>query len=485
MAGSLQHPSSQGPGEPAGEFKHERSGSDVKVFWKDGEMHHSIEERGLSADYPIAYSIGYGNVGHSYLIDVKGHFFQSPAAFYTAKKEWNVSPGYEGEKILDFTRPITSDCLFCHAGAVKTAAGERKLSPISCDRCHGPGDYHRGHPFPGTIINPAKLGGRERDSVCEQCHLEGATVVLNPGKYWWDFHAGERLEEVETHYVFRTNSGAASSIAAVSQAEQLALSACLRGSGGKLWCGTCHDPHGGKGNREQQVREICESCHAPAHLSSRHNAQKDDCVACHMPRRPASDVTHAAVTDHRIAKLPVQENGSPGTRSLVIWHDPKPDFAQRNLGLAYFNAGREDRSVEEFQRAYELLAKIPEPVRDAPVVAALGYMLLGTGNATGAVNLFKQGVRQDPASAEYWLDLGVAENAAGDRGSAITSFNRSVEANPYDYRPYEALARLYTAAHQPQQSGSTLDAYLKLMPESIIVRLLKASEASTTTPQEK
>ena len=34
-----------------------------------------------------------------------------------------------------------------------------------------------------------------------------------------------------------------SSVKVVSHVEQLALSACARKSDGKLWCGTCHDPH--------------------------------------------------------------------------------------------------------------------------------------------------------------------------------------------------------------------------------------------------
>ncbi len=327
---------------------------------------------------------------------MNGHFFQSPAAYYTAGKEWNVSPGYESERVLDFTRPITSDCLFCHAGAVKANSHAAELTPLSCDRCHGAAEKHLARPVPGSIVNPAKLAGRQRDSVCEQCHLEGATAVLNPGKYWWDFHAGERLEEVETHYVYRTAEGGAPSIAAVSQAEQLALSACLRGSGGKLWCGTCHDPHGEAVNRKQQMQQICQSCHAPAELQLTHTAKQEDCVACHMPRRQASDVTHAAVTDHRIAKRP-GELGNPNAASslVVAWHDPRPELVDRNLGLAYFNAARQGNSAQDFQRAYEILARLPDKDKDASVDAALGYMLLGTGQQAAAVRYFARAVDED------------------------------------------------------------------------------------------
>ncbi len=440
-------------------------------------MHHKIDERGLSADYPIAYSIGYGNVGRSYLIDVNGHLFQSPAAYYTASKEWNVSPGYESERVLDFTRPITSDCLSCHAGAVKTTPIATELTALSCDRCHGPAEKHRQRPVPGTIVNPAKLTGRQRDSVCEQCHLEGATAVLNPGKYWWDFHAGERLEEVETHYVYRTAAGGLPSIAAVSQAEELALSACLRGSGGKLWCGTCHDPHGPPVNRRQQMEQICESCHAPAQLRATHSAKEDDCVACHMPRRQASDVTHAAVTDHRIMKRPGEPGNLNAATSLVAWHDPRPELVDRNLGLAYFNAARQGHSAQDFQRAYEILARLPDKEKDASVDAALGYMLLGTGQPAAAVRYFERAVGEDAGKAEYWLDLGVAQNAAGDSVSAVKSFQKSVGLGKYDYRPYQALSNLYKGIGQRAESEAAISDYLKLMPQSITMRLNRAAEA--------
>ncbi len=467
MARSLSAPSN----EPAGSFRHDPSGSRVRVFWNEGSMHHEIDERGLSANYPIEYAIGAGKVGQSYLIELGGHLFQSPAAYYTAHAEWNASPGYESDRVLDFSRPITSDCLFCHAGAVKREGQSVQLTPISCDRCHGPGEKHREHPVPGTIVNPAKLAIRARDSVCEQCHLEGATVVLNPGKYWWDFRPGEALEEVETHYVYRTHKDQQFSIAAVSQAEQLVLSACWRASAGKLWCGTCHDPHAEAVDRKQQMRQTCESCHPAAQLASTHPAGQEDCIACHMPSRRAVDVSHAAVTDHRIARRPGTITDAKTGRFLAVWHDSKPEFAERNLGLAFFNTARQKQSVEDFQQAFNLLSKLPAAQDDADVSAAKGYMLLGSGHATQAVECFERSVHYSPDKAEYWLDLGVAEDGAGNGAAAEQAFRRSIQDDSYDYRPYKALASLYKRTNRSEQAQSVVEDFLRLVPQSILMRL--------------
>ncbi len=453
--------------EPDGAFTHQPSGSQVTVLHESGVLHHRLQEQGLTADYPIAYSIGYGNVGRSFLIELGGHLFQSPASFYSQRSEWGVSPGYEHQKVLDFSRPITSDCLFCHAGSVNKAGSSTALAALSCERCHGPSENHLRDPFPGSIVNPAKLPVRKRDSVCEQCHLEGATVILNPGKYWWDFQAGEILEQTETHYVYRD-----APFAAVSHAEQLALSACLRGSGGKLWCGTCHDPHGEPADRKVQIRGICQSCHSTSQLASFHRPEQIDCVACHMPRRQALDISHAAVTDHRIRRWPAAPVPVPaGEPPVVAWQPAEPPFAARNLGLALFHTAKLKMSGGEFAQAFSVLSKLPSSENDAEVSAAKGYMLLGSGQPVPAAKLFARAAGQVPANAEFWLDLGVAQSAAGDTKSALSSLRASIEADPYDYRPYKALSALYERLHQPAQASAVIEEFLHLVPQSILMRL--------------
>ncbi len=457
---------------PSGSFTHKASGSKITVYRDEaGQMRHKVEERGLTADYPIAYAVGSGIVGRSFIININGRLFQSPASYYNSKQGWDVSPGYQNAHSLDFDRPIRSDCLVCHAGSIEPVAGAVKLTPLSCDQCHGSPEKHLANPVPGSIVNPAKLANRERDSVCEQCHIEGATTVLNPGKTWSDLKPGMPLEAVETHYILKNPDGTLASLAGVSHAEQLAVSACARNSNGKLWCGTCHDPHGEKADRQAQIRQVCDTCHTPTQLAAKHTPDQVDCVGCHMPRRAATDVIHAAITDHRILKRPMPAMSQGKGLVLGPWQPPPPELARRNLGLAYFRIARQDNSVSEFQRAYALLSTDLSNT-DPEVVGVLGYLNLGAGRNDAAIQLFRTATRLSPERAEYWLDLAVAQQAVGKQDEAILALNRSIDLDPYDYRPYEALAQLYGAS-QPQLARQTLDRFLTLVPQSLTIRLLQ------------
>jgi hypothetical protein len=73
---------------------------------------------------------------------------------------------------------------------------------------------------------PARLrrttSGAARASVCEHCHLEGETRILNPAKTLEDFHPGEPLESTVVTYLFKSEKGV------VTQVEDLAESKCAR-----------------------------------------------------------------------------------------------------------------------------------------------------------------------------------------------------------------------------------------------------------------
>jgi tetratricopeptide (TPR) repeat protein len=331
---------------------------------------------------------------------------------------------------------------------------------------------------PGSIVNPAKLAGKERDSVCEQCHVEGATTVLNPGKDWWDFKPGQALEETQATYIIRSGANESEEVAAVSHAEQLALSACKRANPGKLWCATCHDPHSPAGDHKPEIGQVCRTCHAPLQLSVSHRSRDGDCISCHMPKLRATDISHAAITDHRIPKHPNQHRNSGSelpAAQVVPWRPPDPSVAQRDLALALFNLARMGKPQGDYPKAFSLLVASAPGKSDAAPAAAQGYMLLGSGHAQAAVALFRRAVQSDGQSAEYWLDLGVAEQAAGDSAAAENAMRESIRREPSDYRSYEALSGLLNKEGKKDDAKEVVREFMRLNPQSIVMRLRHGS----------
>jgi len=94
---------------------------------------------------------------------------------------------------------------------------------ISCERCHGPGEAHERLPGVGSIINPAKLAGAARVSICEQCHLAGEVRISNPGKSIADFQRGQLLEDTYTIYIAAQPAGG--TLKVISHSEQFWRSA--------------------------------------------------------------------------------------------------------------------------------------------------------------------------------------------------------------------------------------------------------------------
>lgn len=467
-----------------GRIVHKLSGSTITIEQRGPVLEHRLEERGVAAKYPVAYSVGAGIVGYSYMVRLGRYLFQSPASYYTQTKSWDLTPGYETEAHLDFTHEISSGCLFCHTGSVNLIGGtanqfgDPPFTPISCERCHGSSAAHLKNPVPGSIVNPARLAPASRDSVCEQCHLEGEVRVLNPGRDWWDFQAGQAAESVFVTYL---RTGPSGTLRAVSQSELLARSQCARQSGGRFWCGTCHSPHGNQShanqphanqqNRAQALRQVCLSCHSD--LFAHHQAAAE-CVSCHMPRLRPTNVAHSAITDHsipRIARAPQPEVRSADSEPKA-WREPDPALVRRDLGLAYFDLASSTHAAPDLRQAYQILSQLPPHARqdDPAVEADLGSLLLAQGEAQLAIRMFARASAQDPSNARYIYCLGTALERAGKMEEAVQELKRSIEIDPSQPDAYLELAQLYKKSGRETESRNALREYLRFMPQNIQLR---------------
>jgi len=443
MGRSLRRPRS----EPAGSFT-TTSGTRFTIRSGAKGVVQRMERFGGTAEYPVAYVLGSGNHAASYLVQVRDHLFQSPVCYYTARGKYDLCPGYDQTAEPDFTRPVGEECVLCHSGKPQHVAGTPNQyrepvfleEAISCERCHGPAEEHLKHPVRGSIVNPAKLSPAARDSICEQCHLVGATQrILSPGKDFVDFHPGEPLEDVFTVYTRAGERG----FRVISHVEQLALSACARASQGKMWCGTCHDPHPKATATTQFYNGRCQSCHEGKLAKSHPSAT--NCVSCHMLRRPAQDGAHTVFTDHRIRKKPHDKDGRPeATEELQAWRTPEPKLQPRNLGLAYVNAGLADRSPAEITRGYRMLAEYqPSAPNDIEVLKAIGRAVLAAGHPAEALKAFEWALKLTPDSTATEEELGAACLRSGQLENAATHLEHALRLDPLLLSAGTALQEVY------------------------------------------
>jgi photosynthetic reaction center cytochrome c subunit len=445
MAHSLRRPRQ----EPDGTVT--ANGSKITMYSTAAGFWQRWENGGDQSEYRIDWVVGSGNHASGYLVDIGGHLFQSPVAYYKSRQAYDLAPGYENQPDPDFTRPVREECVLCHSGTalhVSDTLNEYRspvfpatAESITCRRCHGPAQKHLADPRAGNIVNPAKLEPAARDSICEQCHLFGVARVPNPGKQLSDFVPGERAEDVFTTYHDANPSGA---FKVISHAEQLALSSCSRNSSGRLWCGTCHDPHDKPLQPVAYYRSVCLSCHEAGFPAASHPAKDSDCLACHMPRRDAKDGGHSAFTDHRIQRRPESLPDAPADTGIVAWRQPSPDLQTRNLGIAYIDAGMQRHSSAFIVKGYRTLTEVQQQfANDSDFFKWIGEALLLAQQTSEAKIAFERALELDPNSPLAEASAASPYVQSGDAGRAIAHLERALALDPLYLPAASTLMGLY------------------------------------------
>ena len=351
---------SERPGKVGGRY---RVTPGMKLLWPGG-------------DVDLTFFIGSRRMGRSYAYSRDGYLFQAPVGYYANREAWDMAPGYEHDSKPDLNRPITADCLFCHATGAAAAGGSLNRyvevgHGIQCSRCHGAAGGHE------ALVNPSKLAARARDSVCDQCHLSGAVRLTQPGKRVEDFRPGEDLSSYIEVMVAASSKG----IKVNGHSDALAGSRCKQEPGGKLWCGTCHNPH----RPTASYAAICRSCHEKPHNTG-------DCIGCHMPKGKAYDGGHTVFTDHSLSVR-------PRTVALASYYGREP--SPRNLGLAYVQLGRDQRDTSYFEKAWPLLREAASHgPGDAQLHASIGRLLEADGRRPQAIAYYRLSLDQDPVQPD-------------------------------------------------------------------------------------
>jgi predicted CXXCH cytochrome family protein len=492
----------------------EANGLQYSVEWRGKHLVHREacrNSRGAviaEREVTVRFLLGSGTRGCTFLFGDDGYLFQSPISWYAQKKIWDLSPGYRQQN-LHFDRPISNQCLACHANhVVPVEQSENRyqepLFPqghaIGCERCHGPGELHvRRREDPGewsgdfdeTIVNPARLEPALREAVCQQCHLQGQSLVMRPGRQAFDFRPGLPLQLFQTVFVWRP--GYAPNQKAVGQVEQMYSSKCFRDSRGRLGCISCHDPHEQPRpeTRVAHFRDRCLRCHGekspcslPLEVRRKEN-RDDNCAACHMPRLE-TDVAHIAATDHRLLRRP-ESDGSPfkppppppGEALVIAFHhdltDPTDPEPARALGVALIHLAAEKNPPEAIKRqlvdqAMPLLERSPD---DAEALAARAKGLSLQGSLSESLAMYEMALAKAPLREAALGGAAEMAEKLGRTAVALDYWRRAEQASPERWLPHYQVARLRADAQEWMGSLEESQKALQFNPFSIEARVVQ------------
>ena len=441
--------------------------------------------------YKLEYAVGSGVNGYSYAIRRGNYLFEAPLSYYARLNKWDLSPGYEFAD-YGFNRPMAAACLACHSGRPRPVRDRDGLYldppfqelAIGCENCHGPGAAHvasRGSAK--LIVNPARLPPRLAEQICMNCHQGGDTRVLQPGKEYSDFRPGDWLND--TLAIFKIPSKGADADL-LEHHSAMEASKCFLGSGGKLSCFTCHDPHSKPRGEEAAAwyRGKCLTCHSETSCKTPRLARAErgnDCTACHMPKRDVTVISHSALTNHRIIAYPGEPLPAPKTRTDAgLIHVNRPPGGEALPRLTLWRAYGELLEKEPaFQAPY--LALLEELAKTQPgnglVQAALGTRDLRQNapdsNASAIAHLTKA-LDLGFSSSSAYADLAEALARAGRLDDAVAVLKRGIEAEPYAPPLYKSLALRYIALKQYPLAKETMQRYVELFPEDDFMRGLLA-----------
>lgn len=424
---------------------------------KDGDTVHKIKQ-------DIDYVIGSGQHTNSHLFEENQYFFQAPFTWYAQKGKLDFPPGYEKGRNSRFTRIIGLECMSCH-NAMPTdfvLGGSNKFKRIpegiDCERCHGPGAAHVAKIQRGeitdtskeadrSIVNPKRLSAQLQFEICQRCHLQGNSV-LKPGKSFFDFKPGMRLNEVMQVFLPRYANSEDRFIMA-SHVDRFKLSKCYQSAPESYTCTSCHNPH--VSVRETNLKNFnssCEGCHS-ASKNINCSAPEDqllaadyNCVQCHMPPSQATDIPHVTVHDHYIRKPQeiIDALTEDGTFiELKAINDTKPN--SRDKALAYL------QQYEKFggntiylDSAATFLNKIAKNHPERIYLWTYYFFLAKDyeslyhfGSQYGLETLMARLNKMDYQNKDAWTAYRLAESfkMKGDLSAALKLYERSSELAPF------------------------------------------------------
>jgi hypothetical protein len=454
----------------------------------------------------LDYAYSAGSYGMTFYFRQGNRYYQLPIDYYAGAERWGLDPA-ASKYNPRFSKALGAFCISCHADYPKRQAGTDEVfvepppTGVGCERCHGPGQKHAASLLPADIVNPANLPSARQLDVCTQCH-ESSFSGLRADRDEFSYRPGQPLDAYRVNFV--ADPSEPDRLILLGHPERMVRSACWRGSGGKLSCTSCHDPH--KSSFEQPATwwdARCNDCHRDhpcTESASARAAQGGHCVPCHMRSGPPTSPTLVTITDHWIQRRPSPiRPGSDDPKHLVSWADLVKDLAPGDdvvalEAVAYVHAGQRAEAETRVLRVgdeslhvpglYEMLAGhyegAKQPSNEARAYSTLlafapddqgglyGYAHVmmqrgpdGAAEATQALDRMLALDADDPSALEAKAELLVRSGRTDD---ARPLFARAASVSPMAGASHVALAVLAARDKRDADSIAELEAARRIEP---------------------
>jgi hypothetical protein len=494
-----------------GVFESERLHRRFETYAKDGKLYQSEASIGQSDfrdEHVVDWIIGAGYNGYSALLQSGEFVVQAPLTYYMKTRAWELSPGYDHAD-LAFNRAIQADCIYCHSARPKPVdrfSGRFAAKPfeqlaIGCENCHGPGAAHvkafsvkNADHSKMLIVNPEDLRADLDNDICMSCHESGDSRIPKPGKSYADFRPGKPLDDALSIFMVPLDRTKPKDTDHVQHYFMMTMSQCYKGSKGELRCTSCHDPHVEPTHEEAPkfFNARCLNCHAgktgesktcTAPIAVRKaTTPADNCISCHMPRRPASESPHTTLTNHRIlarADEPWPDEAfqqtTPELPNLVHLNRA-PGQADAIPALTLLNAYKE---LAEQRREYaplyaQQLEKVEKSdAENAEVQNQLGSRALKDGDLDNAIEHLKHAIRLDPKEVTSYVYLSKAYKLADQTADSLAVLETAAQLAPLNPALQKLWVQSLVEAGEMQRAEAALAHYLEVYPEDDEMRAVQ------------
>lgn len=451
----------------------------------------------------IDWIIGAGENGFGGLVRNGNYLFQAPLSFYSKAQRWELSPGYELSN-AGFDRPILPGCISCHSGRPNTLPegnGHFANPPFSelaigCENCHGPGLGHvlAAQISPGTyeghdasIVNPASLTPALANDICMSCHQTGDVRVLQPGKDFRSFRPGDPLDDTMAILLVPPRRDSPPQQDLLEHYYSMTLSKCYRGSGERLTCISCHDPHFEPSSPEAPAyfRKKCLACHNDQSCTlplqvREHQQPADDCAGCHMKKRIVQEISHSSITNHRILARPDEpfpdiafQQTTPALPDLIHLDamSGKRDVRPPALTLLQAYGELVENHPEYLSRYNAALDQLERTDSGNPLVqAALGSRELHAGQYTEAAAHLQHAIEGGVYKTTVYTDLTEAVLKLNETSEAVTVLEKAAELDPFNASLRKQLVVQLIQVKDYANAKKEMEDYVRRFPADLFMR---------------